>query len=273
MAFPFHNPHLPALRLREPAASSLAESAPEQSPAWFETGPLPARPLFDSVPHPGSILRADRVATRPANSNSTCSPTNSPPPGSSPICPTHRSTAGPPPPNVSLAWENRCHPQSTPPPDRGSPCWEAHTAAPRPASPHRSRARRRPSDAMTGAFDEHCREPSAPPLARHSCALRAITNLCSSSSGEYVDRRAPRRWPGPRYMPRSASVGGLAKRGVIPRKQFYIKLFFFNTVILGHRPGDFFLRPQTAPFGHGSVALLVGGRGGVGFVDANSTHE
>jgi len=33
-------------------------------------------------------------------------------------------------------------------------------------------------------------------------------------------------------MPRSASVGGLAKRGVIPRKQFYIKLFFFNTVIL-----------------------------------------
>jgi hypothetical protein len=33
-------------------------------------------------------------------------------------------------------------------------------------------------------------------------------------------------------MPRSASVVGLAKRGVIPRKQFYMKLFFFNTVIL-----------------------------------------
>ncbi len=33
-------------------------------------------------------------------------------------------------------------------------------------------------------------------------------------------------------MPRSASVVGLAKRGVIPRKQFYIKLFVFNTVIL-----------------------------------------
>ena len=33
-------------------------------------------------------------------------------------------------------------------------------------------------------------------------------------------------------MPRSASAVGLAKRGVIPRKQFYIKLFFFNTVIL-----------------------------------------
>jgi predicted ArsR family transcriptional regulator len=36
-------------------------------------------------------------------------------------------------------------------------------------------------------------------------------------------------------MPRSASVVGLAKRGVIPRKQFYIKLFFYNTVILGRR--------------------------------------
>src|SRR6516225_4709078 len=33
-------------------------------------------------------------------------------------------------------------------------------------------------------------------------------------------------------MPRSASVVGLAKRGVIPRKQFYTKLLFFNTVIL-----------------------------------------
>jgi hypothetical protein len=27
-------------------------------------------------------------------------------------------------------------------------------------------------------------------------------------------------------------LGGLAKRGVIPREQFYIKLFFYNTVIL-----------------------------------------
>src|SRR5437773_2389735 len=33
-------------------------------------------------------------------------------------------------------------------------------------------------------------------------------------------------------MPRSASAVGLAKRGVIPRKQFYIKLLFINTVIL-----------------------------------------
>jgi hypothetical protein len=36
-------------------------------------------------------------------------------------------------------------------------------------------------------------------------------------------------------MPRSASAVGLAKRGVIPRKQFYkfySKMFLFNTVIL-----------------------------------------
>src|ERR1035438_8867030 len=33
-------------------------------------------------------------------------------------------------------------------------------------------------------------------------------------------------------MPRSASAVGLAKRGVIPRKQFYNKMFLFNTVIL-----------------------------------------
>jgi hypothetical protein len=33
-------------------------------------------------------------------------------------------------------------------------------------------------------------------------------------------------------MPRSASAAGLARRGVIPRKQFYTELFVFNTVIL-----------------------------------------
>jgi len=32
-------------------------------------------------------------------------------------------------------------------------------------------------------------------------------------------------------MPPTASAVGLAKRGVIPRKQFYIKMFVFNTVV------------------------------------------
>jgi hypothetical protein len=38
-------------------------------------------------------------------------------------------------------------------------------------------------------------------------------------------------------MPRSASVVGLAKRGVIPQKQFYIKMLVFNTVIIGSSGG------------------------------------
>src|SRR5215469_5209944 len=163
-----------------------------------------------------------------------CSPTNSLPPGSYPICPTHRSTAGQHPPNVSPASEIQYRRRSTRPLYRVSAWWEEHIAEPRPASPRRSMARPPPGDEATGAYDEHCLEPSAQPSARHSCALRATTIPCSSSSGEYADRRAPRRWPSPRYMPRSASVGGLAKRGVIPQKQFYINLFFFNTVILVH---------------------------------------
>ena len=40
-------------------------------------------------------------------------------------------------------------------------------------------------------------------------------------------------------MPRSASPVGLAERGVIPRKQFYIKLFFYNTVIIVIMLGEF----------------------------------
>ena len=39
-----HNPHRPAPRPQEPAAAKLAESAPEQSLAWFETPLLPGTP-------------------------------------------------------------------------------------------------------------------------------------------------------------------------------------------------------------------------------------
>ena len=75
-------------------------------------------------------------------------------------------------------------------------------------------------------------------------------------------------------MPRSASVGGLAKRGVIPRKQFYIKLFFSNTVILGlspadsvripkrlradHNPKKYFLSPIYRPSAHFSRLFRSG---------------
>src|SRR5437867_12703365 len=108
MVCPYHNPHLPALLPREPAAPSLAESAPEQSLAWFETQPLLERPLVGSARHPGTTLPAGIIATPSANSSSTCSPTNSPPPGSYPICPTDHSIAGQRPPNASPAWDNPC---------------------------------------------------------------------------------------------------------------------------------------------------------------------
>src|SRR5262249_23084332 len=142
------------------------------------------------------------------------------------------STAAPLPQNASPASENPYHPQSTQPHQRVSAWWGAHTAALRPTSPHRSKVRPPPSDEATDACDEHCPEPSAPPLARRSCVRRAITIRCSNSSAVCAGRRALRLPPDPRYMPQSVSLVGLAQRGVIPRKQFYIKLFFFNTVIL-----------------------------------------
>ena len=80
-------------------------------------------------------------------------------------------------------------------------------------------------------------EPSARPSVRRSCARPATTTPCSSSSTARAGRRAPRRWPGPRCMPRSASFVGLAKRGRDPTKQFYIKLLLYNTVILEQHHG------------------------------------
>src|SRR5688572_19861317 len=88
------------------------------------------------------------------------------------------------------------------------------------------------SDAATGACDERCLQPGALPSARYSYALPVTTIPCSSSSTVCADQHAPRRWPSPPYTPRSASAVGLAKRGVIPRKQFYIDLLLSNTVIL-----------------------------------------
>src|SRR5882762_11816726 len=220
----------------EPFAPPPAGSAVKQSLAWFEIQSVRELRPADGAPNPGTTPPADTVAKQWASSRSTCLPTNSPLPGSYRVCRFDRSTAERLLRNAFPAWENPYHPQSTPPPDRVSAWLAALPAAPAPASPRHSRARPPPSDGVTDACDEHCMEPSARPSARHSCALRATTIPCSSSSRVCAGRRAPRRWPDPRYMPRSASVVGLAKRGVIPRKQFYIKLFFYNTVILGRRP-------------------------------------
>src|SRR4029077_19471099 len=120
---------------REPDAPSPAGSAAAQSLAWFETQPLPGPRSVGSIGHPGTMLPAGIIATRSANSKPTCSPTNSPPPDSYPICPTDRNTAGRRPPNAFPVSENPYHPQSKPPRDLVSAWWEAHTAAPRPAFP------------------------------------------------------------------------------------------------------------------------------------------
>src|SRR6202008_3754958 len=173
---------------------------------------------------------------RSANSNSKCSPTDSPPPDNSPTCPVPRSTDVPHPPNAFPASETPWHRGAPPPPNRFFSGLVVPSAALQPASPDRPKVRLPPSDAVTDACDGHCWEPAAQPSAPHSCVLQVTTIRCSNSSAEYADPNAPRRWPSPQYMPRSASAVGLAKRGVIPRKQFYIKLLFFNTVILACCP-------------------------------------
>jgi hypothetical protein len=192
-------------------------SGVKRSPAWFETESLPGPRPVDGVRDPGTIPPADTTAKRSANSHPTCSPTNSRPPDSYPVCLPDRNTAEPLLQNAFPAWENPYHPQSMPPPDRASAGLAEPAAAPLPASPRRSRARPLPSDGGTDACGERYSEPSAPPSVLHSCALRATTTLCSSSSTVCAGRRAPRHWPGPQYMPRSASAVGLAKRGVIPQ--------------------------------------------------------
>jgi len=145
-----------------------------------------------------------------------------------PICPTHRSTAGQRPPTAFPASETPCHLWSTPLPDPVSAWSAALRAALAPASVRRSMARPPPSDGATGACDEHYLEPSGQPLAPHSSVRRATTVQCSSSSTVSCDRHAPRHWPGPQYMPRSASVVGLAKRGVIPRNNSTSECLFLT---------------------------------------------
>src|SRR5262249_11132096 len=139
-------PPIPLL-CRSPAPQPC-EFVVVQSPAWFETQSLPEPQPVGAAPHPGTTPPVDTAARRSANS---CAPTNSRPPDSYRVCRFDRSTAELLLPNACLAWENPYHPQSTPPPDRVSAWLAAQIAAPRPTSPHRSRARPPPSDGATDA--------------------------------------------------------------------------------------------------------------------------
>jgi len=88
----------------------------------------------------------------------------------------------------------------------------------------------------TGALAGCSPGPDGPPSAQCSCAPRAAAIPCSSSSKVRAGLRAPRRWPGPRYMPRSVSLVGLARRGVIPQNNSTSKCSFCDPVVLGGLP-------------------------------------
>src|SRR5258708_939136 len=191
MACHFHSRRLPVPLLREPFVPPPSESVVKQSRAWFETQSLWELRPAGGVRNPGTIPPADRAGKRWASSKSRYSPTNSPPPGSCPVCRLGRSTAGRHLRNAFPVSENRCHPRSTPPPQSVSPWLAALPAAPAQAFLRHSRARPQPGGVATGACGEHCLAPSAQPSARHSCALRATTMPCSSSSTVRAGRRAP----------------------------------------------------------------------------------
>src|ERR1017187_9008858 len=103
-------PSPPRSPLRLPAVSALT-----QSPAWFEIRSLREPQPVCNVPNPGTTHLAGTAAKRWAYSHSRCSPTNSPPLGSSLVCRPDRSIAERLPPSASPAWEDPCHPRSTPP--------------------------------------------------------------------------------------------------------------------------------------------------------------
>src|SRR5262245_29640471 len=68
--------------------------------------------------------------------------------------------------------------------------------------------------AMIDAWLERYSDLAAPPLAQCSYARRATANPCNNPSAVRVGLRAPRRSPGPQYMPRSASPGDCHLRAV-----------------------------------------------------------
>src|SRR5436190_18287202 len=90
-----------------------------------------------------------------------------------------------------------------------------------------------PNGVGTGASVGYSPDPSGPPSAQYSCGHRVTAIPCSSSSKACAGLRAPRLSPGPLYMPRSVSLVGLARRGVIPQNNSTSKCSFCDPVVLG----------------------------------------
>jgi hypothetical protein len=99
-----------------------------------------------------------------------------------------------------------------------------------PASPHRSTAHRRRSDAAAGACAGRCPAPGARPSARRSCAHRAATTLCSRTEREPAGRRGPLPPPGCRGRKQAVPVMPLAPSWW--RSQQKPHIVFCNRVVL-----------------------------------------
>src|SRR6202035_2807064 len=85
-----------------------ADCMPRQVGAFGRRRVLDYLDRAGSVWHSDTTIPASTIATQSAGLNSTCSPTNSPLPGSYPICPLDRGPAGQCPLNAFLASANHC---------------------------------------------------------------------------------------------------------------------------------------------------------------------
>ena len=135
-------------------------------------------------------------------------------------------------PNACLSSESRCRLRSRPPLALAYASLVTRGCALQRAVLGRSRAPWPPNGAGTDVSPGRSQDPVAPPSAQCSCAHRATAVPCSNSSKACAGLRAPRRSPGPLYMPRSVSLVGLALRGVIPQNNSTLKCLFCDPVVL-----------------------------------------
>src|ERR1700704_1234056 len=155
-------------------------------------------------------------------------PTDSPLPDSYLVSLLVRSTDVRLPPNACPSSESRCHLRSRPPRALAFASLVTHGGALLRVMFRRSRAPWPPNGAETDASAGRFQDPGGLPSAQCSCAHRVTAIPCSSSSKVRAGLGAPRRSPGPLYMPRSVSLVGLAQRGVIPQNNSTSKCSFMT---------------------------------------------